>query len=420
MLGMLERFDVKSIFPSSEATGLHLLLEVMKRAMADRAHWLGDSDFAKVPKGLLDTEYLAKRAADIDLEKSVLVMSHGVPPRADSDWFGKKHTTHLTTADDEGNLVALTQTVNTSFGCKMIVPGTGVVLNNEMDDFSIAPGVRNAFGLVGSAANAVAAGKRPLSSMSPTIVLDGQGNPIMTCGAAGGPKIITAVLQTVIRVLDLEQSIGDAIGAGRVHHQWSPDQAICENAIPDEVANALAARGHSIQRIRAAAVAQGISISTDGVLTAASDPRVPSAALALNNDGLSARSGFASIFVDVWSELLRQRLLELVKQVLTVMRTRGRLWVILNTERIRRSMTHTRDRIVVQVSMRYPETGWQRCLFDGKAMILASDFNLARIDIEDRLVGSAMSKFHFECLGTASQTQQLMSEADAEDWSLSD
>lgn len=280
MLGMLSQFDVKAIFAESTARGFHLMLEVMKRAMADRAHWLGDSDFVDVPIGLLDADYLRKRASDIDLNKVLPVTSHGQPPNADTNLFGRqKHTTHLTTADRDGNVVAITQTVNTSFGCKMIVPGTGVILNNEMDDFSIAPGVRNAFGLVGSAANAVAPGKRPLSSMSPTIVMDESGKPTLSCGVAGGPKIITTVLQVLVRTLDLGQSIDSAIAAERVHHQWSPDQAVCENAVAEEVVQALRDRGHSVIRIRSGAVAQGIAISKDGTLMAASDPRVPSSAL---------------------------------------------------------------------------------------------------------------------------------------------
>ncbi|MEM7557515.1 MAG: gamma-glutamyltransferase [Planctomycetota bacterium] len=276
MLGMLSGFNVKETFAKSEATGRHLLLEVMKRAMADRAYWLGDSDFAKVPRGLLDPSYLRERAANIKLDKTSNIASHGQPPRADIDLFGKGgHTTHLTTADADGNVVAITQTVNTTFGNKMIVPGTGVVLNNELDDFSIAPGVRNAFGLLGSEANLIAPGKRPLSSMSPTIVLDQSGAPILSCGAAGGPKIITTVLQVLVRVLDLGQSIDEAISAARAHHQWSPDTAVCENAIKDEVVEQLALFGHNVSRIRSAAVSQGLAIQ-DGVIEAASDPRVPS------------------------------------------------------------------------------------------------------------------------------------------------
>ncbi len=289
MLGMLADFDVAAIFSASTARGLHLLLEVMKRAMADRAYWLGDADFVKVPRGLLDPDYLRQRASSIDPASATAVISHGQPPRSDVDLFGKqRHTTHLTTADAHGNVVAITQTVNTSFGSKMIVPGTGVVLNNEMDDFSIAPGVRNAFGLVGSDANLVAAGKRPLSSMSPTIVVDANRNPVLSCGAAGGPKIITSVLQVLVRALDLGESIEQAIAAPRVHHQWSPDVAICENALDESVLEELAALGHTIERIGSAAVAQGIarqvgqrqaSSSPDVLLTAAADPRVASSAM---------------------------------------------------------------------------------------------------------------------------------------------
>lgn len=279
MLGMLSGFDVANIHAESEAKFRHLLVEVMKRAMADRAFWLGDADFTNVPRGLLDSDYLKSRASTIDLEKAVAVQSHGQPPRADVDLFGTGgHTTHLTTADAEGNVVALTQTVNTTFGSKVFVPGTGVVLNNELDDFSIAPGVRNAFGLLGSKANLIAPGKRPLSSMSPTIVLrDGQ--PAMSCGAAGGPKIITAVLQILVRVLDLDESIGQAVAAPRTHHQWSPDVVVCEKKVEDAVANRLQSMGHRLERISTAAVAQGLQIS-GGEFTAASDPRVESSAVA--------------------------------------------------------------------------------------------------------------------------------------------
>ncbi len=284
MLGMLAEFDVAGIFAQSEARGLHLLIEVMKRAMADRAYWLGDADFAKVPRGLLDQDYLRQLASTIDLDRATEVKSHGQPPRADVDLFGqRKHTTHLTTADAYGNVVAITQTVNTSFGCKMIVPGTGVVLNNEMDDFSIAPGVRNAFGLLGSEANQIAPGKRPLSSMSPSIILGDDRKPILSCGAAGGPKIITTVLQVLVRVLDLGQSIQQAIAAPRVHHQWSPDVTVCENALDAQTVDQLASMGHKIQRIGSAAVAQGISIQAkdehQAPLLAASDPRVASSAM---------------------------------------------------------------------------------------------------------------------------------------------
>ena len=279
MLGMLSPHDVKAIFAQSTAKGLHLLAEVMKRAMADRAHWLGDADFAKVPRSLLDADYIAERAKSIDLNKSTLVASHGTPPRSTEDLFAPgKHTTHLTTADAEGNVVALTQTVNTSFGSKMIVPGTGVLLNNEMDDFSLAPGVRNAFGLIGSAANAVAPGKRPLSSMSPTIVLNADGQFELSCGAAGGPKIITTTLQNLVRVIDLGMSIDQAIASPRIHHQWSPDVLAYEDTLTEDVVQQLGALGHKLDKGKTLAVAQGVQRTAAGELQAASDPRVPSQA----------------------------------------------------------------------------------------------------------------------------------------------
>ena len=278
MLGMLRGFDVAALFQESTATGCHLLLEVMKRAMADRADWWGDADFVKVPRGLIAEDYLAERAQSIELQRATPVASHGVPPRSDVDLFGKGgHTTHLTTADEFGNVVALTQTVNTTFGSKIVLPGTGVVLNNEMDDFSIAAGVRNAFGLLGSDANLVAPCKRPLSSMSPTIVTDAAGLPLLSCGAAGGPKIITTALQVLVRVLDLDQKIDEAIAAPRVHHQWSPDTAVCEEAWPVDIVRQLEAMGHQVELIDHAAVSQGVS-ATDRQLCAASDPRVPSSA----------------------------------------------------------------------------------------------------------------------------------------------
>ena len=174
----------------------------MKLAFADRAYWLGDPDFARVPRGLVDKDY-AKHAGGEDRSwprprPSPATARRRRPTSASFC----KHTTHIAAADAEGNWVAMTQTVNTAYGSLVIVPGTGVVLNNEMDDFAIAPGTPNAFGLVGAEANAVAPGKRPLSSMSPTIVLE-NGQPILTVGAAGGPTIITQVVQALVRRLDL-------------------------------------------------------------------------------------------------------------------------------------------------------------------------------------------------------------------------
>jgi gamma-glutamyltranspeptidase / glutathione hydrolase len=244
ILNMLEGFDLAAM---SKVDRAHVIAESMKLAFADRAYWLGDPDFAKVPRGLLDKEYAKSLAAKIDLAKAIAVPSQGTPPQADTDVFGDllKHTTHLSAADAEGNWVALTQTVNTAFGSKVIVPGTGVVLNDQMDDFAVAPGVPNAFKLVGAEANAVAPGKRPLSSMSPTIVLK-DGKPFLSIGAAGGPTIISQTLQNLVNILDLKMSVEDSIAAPRVHHQWSPDELKIESAIGEDIMVALKERGHTL------------------------------------------------------------------------------------------------------------------------------------------------------------------------------
>lgn len=273
MLMMLERFDVRSIFQQSEIKGLHLLSEVMRRAFADRAHWLGDADFADVPKGLIDPKYCSALAAGIDLAGVSPVPNHGMPPAAQSDLFTRQHTTHLTTADGDGNWVAITNTVNTTFGSRVVIPGTGVVMNNEMDDFSISPGTPNSFGLIGAEANAIEPGKRPLSSMSPTIVLDSAGIPRLTCGAAGGPRIINAVLQCIVRVLDLGMSVEQALSAVRVHHQWRPNRLVVEREASSSDRDALTALGHELSDPFSIGVAQAIERTGSGELRAASDPR---------------------------------------------------------------------------------------------------------------------------------------------------
>lgn len=185
----------------------------------------------------------------------------------------EKHTTHWSVADADGNWVAVTATINTSFGSKVVIPGTGVVMNNEMDDFSIQPGVPNAFGLIGADANAVAPGKRPLSSMTPTIVLK-NGKPIIALGAAGGPKIITSVLMELIYMLDLGMSAGEAIAAPRIHHQWSPGELQVERALPQHLRTALQQRGHEVTELNSMAVSHIVARSPDGrSLVGAADPR---------------------------------------------------------------------------------------------------------------------------------------------------
>lgn len=270
MLNILEAFHLKSL---DEATRYHVIAETMKLAFADRAFWLGDPDFVKVPRGLVYAEYAANLASKIDREHAIVVSGHNAPPHAESDVFGDKHTTHFSVADAEGNWVACTATVNTGFGSKVVVPGTGVVLNNQMDDFSAQPGVANYFGLVGAEANAVAPGKRPLSSMSPTIVLKG-GQPLIAVGAAGGPKIISAVLLELVGMLDLGQTPQQAVAAPRIHQQWSPDELMIEKALPDEIRQALLARGHKLREIPAGATSQIVARSQDGrAFIGAADPR---------------------------------------------------------------------------------------------------------------------------------------------------
>jgi gamma-glutamyltranspeptidase/glutathione hydrolase len=290
MLGMLQTFDVREIFRNSQVQGYHLLAEVMKRAFADRAFWLGDSDFVDVPTGLLAQDYLLERMHSFSPTLASEGIEHGLPPGCSPSSFQakampgtneeNKHTTHLTVADKSGNWVAMTCTINTSWGSKVMVPGTGVVLNNEMDDFSLAPGTPNAFGLVGSLANAVAPGKRPLSSMSPTIVLDSDRLPWITCGAAGGPRIITAALQILVRTIDLQQSIQAAIASSRIHHQWTPKELVAEKqllgddpfAIHEQTVEGLQSRGHNVRWGDALGIAQGIQRLGDR-LEASHDPR---------------------------------------------------------------------------------------------------------------------------------------------------
>ncbi len=270
MLNTLEHFDLKQM---DEAARLHVIAETMKLAFADRAYWLGDPDFAKVPRGLVAVNYGASLAKKINLERAMELPEHGVPPGADTDVFSDKHTTHFSVADAEGNWVACTCTVNTGFGSKVVVPGTGVVLNDEMDDFSAQAGVPNHFGLVGAEANAVAPGKRPLSSMTPAIVLK-DGQPIIAIGAAGGPKIISTVLLELVSLLDLSSTPAEALAAPRIHHQWSPDELWVEPALASETKKSLKTRGQKVMEAKLGAVSHVVTRGADGKsFVGAADPR---------------------------------------------------------------------------------------------------------------------------------------------------
>lgn len=278
ILNILEAFDLRALHEQDPALLVHVVAEAMKLAFADRAYWLGDADFARVPRGLIDKTYAGRLAKQIRLDAVLNVPRQGLPPDWETNVFGK-HTTHIAAADNEGYWVAITATINTSFGSKVMVPGTGLLLNNQMDDFSAQPGVPNAFGLVGNANNRVEPGKRPLSSMSPTIVLrDGQ--PIMTLGAAGGPKIITQVVLGIIGVADLGWPLDRALAAPRWHHQWRPDTLFVEDRMAPELVRALNDRGHRVEVLGAAGVSQGIQRLDDGAFLGVHDPRVPGRAAA--------------------------------------------------------------------------------------------------------------------------------------------
>jgi gamma-glutamyltranspeptidase/glutathione hydrolase len=205
------------------------------------------------------------------MERVMAVDAHETPENASGNLFGK-HTTHFCTADRAGNWVACTATINTSFGSKVVIPGTGVIMNNEMDDFAIQPGVANYFGLVGAEANSVAAGKRPLSSMSPTIVLK-DGKPIFSVGAAGGPTIISQTVLAIVNTIDFGMPAEAALAQPRFHHQWRPDELKIERKAGPEVLKELTRRGHHIVPVEALGAAQAISLSTAGAFAGSADPR---------------------------------------------------------------------------------------------------------------------------------------------------
>ena len=253
MLNILEGFDLASRGAGSSAS-LHPIAEAMKLAFADRAAWFGDPDFVEVPVARLTAKpYAAQLRARINPawwrrapwtwtadETAIRVRGAGLP-------LDDSGTAHFSVTDAAGNVVAMTGTVNTPFGSGVTVPGTGIVLNNEMDDFAKAPNAPNVYGLVDTrGANAVAPGKRPLSSMTPTILLQG-GRPTMVTGSPGGPRIITTVLLSILNVIDYGMDVQASVSAPRFHHQWVPDKLFVEPAIPVEVIDGLRRRGHHVE-----------------------------------------------------------------------------------------------------------------------------------------------------------------------------
>ncbi len=244
LLNAVEPYDIAEMGFGSSAT-IHLMAEAMRRVYADRAQWLGDPDFVKVPvQGLISKEYMRRRMADFNPYRADTSqrITHGDP------WaFESQETTHYSVVDDEGNAVSVTTTINGAYGSLVVVDGAGFFLNNEMDDFSAAPGVPNMFGLVGSEANAIAPGKRMLSSMTPTIVEDPEGRLFLVLGTPGGSTIITTVFQLVLNVIDHGMNIQQAVLAPRIHHQWLPDVLYYERrGLPRDVVENLKRRGWKV------------------------------------------------------------------------------------------------------------------------------------------------------------------------------
>jgi gamma-glutamyltranspeptidase/glutathione hydrolase len=266
MLNILEGFPMHDIKQGS-APSLHLMIEAMKRAYADRARYLGDPAFVNAPiANLIAKDYAAKQRAGIDPDHatpSTLVLQ---PPREGHN------TTHYSVVDSLGNAVSNTYTLNFPYGVGLIAEGTGVLLNNELDDFTAAPGASNAFGLVGFEANLPGPGKRPLSSMSPTIVLK-DGKPVLVTGSPGGSRIISTVLQVIVNVLDYNMNVAAAVAAPRLHHQWLPDEVRIEHGFSDETLAALRAKGHLLIEPMGQTSANSIAVTSNGLLGAA-DPRL--------------------------------------------------------------------------------------------------------------------------------------------------
>ncbi len=277
VLGVLEPYALGDLGQNT-ATYLHLLTGSLKAAFADRARYYGDPDFSPVPLvRLMSPAHTAGIRERLSATRSVPAREYG--PTALPDDGG---TSHISVVDSAGNAVSLTTSINTAFGAKLGVAGRGIVLNNTMDDFSAQPGEPNVYGLVGTEANAIAPLKRPLSSMSPTIVLE-NGAVRAVAGASGGPLIISATLQTLLNVLEFGMPVDRAVDAARIHHQWLPDQTFVEAGVPEVVRASLVRLGHDVRPMLAQAAVQAIEVSADRdarSVSACSDGRKGGVALA--------------------------------------------------------------------------------------------------------------------------------------------
>ena len=262
MLNILEGYDLGKL-PREQA--LHDEIEAMKRAYADRAVFMGDPDTVKMPiAGLISKKYAASLRATIgDKSTPAADIKPGKPAE-----FEGQNTTHFSVIDRDGNAVSNTYTLNFYYGLGLVAPGTGVLLNNELDDFTAKPGASNAYGLVGFAANLPGPNKRPLSSMTPTIVLK-DGKPYLITGSPGGSRIITAVLQVIANVIDFHMPIDRAVSAPRLHNQWQPDETYAEPGFAADVLEALKRRGHNIVATEPHTAANSIAVTPQGYVGAA-------------------------------------------------------------------------------------------------------------------------------------------------------
>lgn len=271
LLGFTGDLPLKEWGWHSDST-IQTIIEAERRVYADRAKFLGDPDFVKVPvKELIAPSYLKERWKDFDFERATDSKQLSAGHIAG---YESMETTHFSVVDKEGNAVAITTTLNGSYGSGLVVKGAGFLLNNEMDDFSIKPGVPNMFGLVGNQANAIAPGKRMLSSMTPTI-LERDGKLLMVVGTPGGSTIITSVFQTIINVVEHGMEMQQAVNALKFHHQWLPDKTMFETGrLSDEVIRVLQAKGYVLERMQGSIGRMDcIMVWPDGTLEGASDPR---------------------------------------------------------------------------------------------------------------------------------------------------
>jgi gamma-glutamyltranspeptidase/glutathione hydrolase len=274
MLNILEHFPIAE-FGAGSADEIHVLAEVMRLAYADRSEHLGDPDFYDVPVDWLTSEnYAAELAATIDMNKArpSSDVKPGVPVPAESE-----DTTHFSVMDVHGNMVSSSFTLNLSYGSAIAVAGAGFLLNNEMEDFVSKPGVPNVFGLLGGEANAVQPLKRPLSSMTPVMIFK-DGEPLLATGSPGGARIITAVLQMIVNVIDHGRGIADAANMARIHHQWFPDQVFVESGHSPDTIKILQERGHKVVNSQSTYTSLQTVAKKDGLFQGAADPRRPDAA----------------------------------------------------------------------------------------------------------------------------------------------